>query len=530
MRWSGDLRCERSGHSFIPGLGFFLCVLASGVLVAGVARADVQLPYATASDEELGLPADVAALPRRTLPRDIPGRRIPDLTVFPLIGAPDLADRAVPLPEANTLAHLNYQRRRFGRLQSGSGGISFFNPESVLVKFRSQPLAAALRVEPGREWEAVQGLRRRSDVEFAQLDTFERRQFTPNDPLIGMQWHHAVIGSYQAWQYGLGSAAVRLAIVDSPFQMDHPDLAANTVPGWDIVANQPVTTNSGISHSTMCAGMAAAVINNGVGVAGAANCRILPININGAISEMYDATLWAATNGVRVVNISWSGGTNALMESAGYFLKTNAGGILVMSAIDGAGPLDAPNQPDVYCIAETDAADNFQVTMYGPYIDFAAPGYQIFSTTIGGSYATGSGCSFAAPLFAGVVAWIFGINPTLAPGDVIGILTNTTVELGGPGWNQFYGWGRVNFAGAATAAVATLPNIVSTQWSKGQVIIQATFTAGLQYSLCRASQLSSPVWTNVATVLATNGSLISLTDPAPPQTNAFYRVQATSGN
>ena len=103
---------------------------------------------------------------------------------------------------------------------------------------------------------------------------------------------------------------MRLAIVDSPFQMDHPDLAANTDSGWDVVANEPVTSNSGIEHSTMCTGMAAAVINNDVGVAGAANCRILPININGAISEMYNATLWAATNGVRVVNISWSGATN----------------------------------------------------------------------------------------------------------------------------------------------------------------------------------------------------------------------------
>jgi thermitase len=482
------------------------------------------------SDEEIGIPADAAVLARRELPRDIPGRRIPELAVFSLLNSPDLAKQAVPLPQANTLAHLNFQQRRFGRLQSNSGSISFFNPETVLVKFRSQPVAAALRVEPGREWEAVQALRKRPDVEYAELDTFERRQFTPNDPLIGMQWHHKVIGSYEAWLYGLGSAAVRLAIVDSPFQMDHPDLAANTVSGWDIVANEPVTSSAGILHSTMCAGMAAAVINNGVGVAGAVNCQVLPININGAISEMYSATLWAATNGVRVVNISWSGCTNALMESAGYFLKTNAGGILVMSAIDGSGPLDAANQPDVCCISETDAADNFQLTMYGPYIDFAAPGYEIFSTTIGGGYTTGSGCSFAAPLFAGVVAWMFGVNPTLTPGGVIGILTNTAVDLGAPGWDPFYGWGRVNFAGAAAATVATLPNIVSTQWSNGQVIIQANFTAGLRYSLWRASQLASPDWTPVVALLSTNGALISLTDSAPPETNAFYRVEATLGD
>ena len=337
-----------------------LRVLALFVVLTVAAHAVVQLPYGTASDEELGIPPDAAAVSRvAPLPRELPGRRVPELVPFSSLTLPDLPRRAVPLPEANTLAHLNFQQRRFGRLQSDTGGILLFNPEVVLVKFRSQALASALRVEPGREWDAVQALRKRSDVEFAELDTFERRQFTPDDPLISMQWHHAVIGSYEAWQYGLGSAAVRLAIVDSPFQMDHPDLAANTDSGWDVVANAPVTTNSGIEHSTMCAGMAAAVINNDIGVAGAANCRILPININGAISEMYNATLWAATNGVRVVNISWSGATNALLESAGYFLRTNTGGVLVMSAMDGNGPLDGVNQPDVYCISETDLRRQF---------------------------------------------------------------------------------------------------------------------------------------------------------------------------
>ncbi len=502
-----------------------LCLLASLALFAGARRAGcqtAQLPYASASDSELGLPAD-AVLSRRALPRDIPGRRILPLTLFSMLSSANLANRAVPLPEANTLAHLNFQQRRFGRLKSGPDGISFFNPESVLVKFRSQPLASALRVEPLREWEAVQALRRRPDVEFAEVDTFERRQFTPDDPLIGAQWHHGVIGSFQAWNYGFGNPSVQVAIVDSPFQMDHPDLAANTAGGWDVVANLPVTSSAGIVHSTMCAGMAAAVIDNGVGVAGAANCRILPINIDGAISQMYNATLWAASNGVRVVNISWSGATNALLESAGYFLKTNAAGILVMSAVDGNGPLDGPNQPDVYCVAMTDAADNFQETMYGPYIDFAAPGYQIYSTTTGGGYATGSGCSFAAPLFAGVAAWILALNPTLVPGDVMGILTNTAVDLGP---SEFYGWGRVDFGAAAAAAAATLPNIASARWTNGDIIVSASFRPGLDYSLWRTLQLSPPAWSQVGAVLSTNGALVSLIDPSPPGSNAFYRVQA----
>jgi subtilisin family serine protease len=166
--------------------------------------------------------------------------------------------------------------------------------------------------------------------------------------------------------------------------------------------------------------------------------------------------------------------------------------------------------------------------MYGPYIDFAAPGFEVFSTTTGSGYAYGTGCSFAAPLVAGVVAWIFGLNPTLPPGDVIGILTNTAVDLGAPGWDEYFGWGRVDFAAAAAAAVATLPNITAVQWSNAAVIVTSNVRAGLAYSLWRSVQLTPPAWEQVSGALsAINGSAVALTDPRPPNGGAFYRVQAS---
>jgi hypothetical protein len=72
-------------------------------------------------------------------------------------------------------------------------------------------------------------------------------------------------------------------------------------------------------------------------VARTVNCQNLPVNINGAVSEMDHATLWAASNGVRVVNISWSGRTNAVPDASGLFLKTNANGILIMAAVCAMG-------------------------------------------------------------------------------------------------------------------------------------------------------------------------------------------------
>jgi subtilisin family serine protease len=487
----------------------------------------VQLPYTTIGDP--ALPVELRTAPSQSkLTRELPGRRIPELVLFSDLDSTVLAGRLVPLPQANTLAHLNYQERRFGRLQRGPGQVAIFNPETILVKLRSQPWVSALRVETMREWDAVQTLRKRPEVQFAELDTFERRQFSPNDPLFSNQWHHEMIGSPQAWAISLGQSLVRIAIVDAPFQMDHPDLAANTVPGWDVVANAPVSSSTGIVHSTMCAGMAAAVINNAIGVDGAANCSILPISINGAISEMYDATIWAADNGVRVVNISWSGANSDTLEAAGYYLKTNSAGILVMAAIDGTGFLNWTNQPDIYCIAMTDAADNFQGTMYGPYIDFAAPGWQVFSTTTGGGYAYGTGTSYAAPLFSGVVAWLFSLNPTLEPDDVIGILKTTSVDLGAPGWDPYYGWGRINFGAAATAALGTLPRISNLQASAHSVTVSISYRPGLVYRLCRTTELSPQLWTTVTNAaISTNSGSIILTDPEPVPGHSFYRIQVS---
>jgi subtilisin family serine protease len=515
---------------------FVLCIFFLHTAVSAANLSETQLPYASASDAALGLPTDISAYESsRKLSRDLPGKRIPATVAFSELTSPDLTNSAVPLPDANTLSQINYQDRRFGRLQMTNGDMALFNPEIILVKFHSHQYVDALRVEPLREWDAVQSLRKRADVQFAELDTFQRRSFVPDDPLLGNQWHHSLIGSFQAWNFSLGNPSVKIAIVDTPFQMNHPDLAANTVSGWDVDANGPVNSSAGIVHSTMCAGIAAAVINNDIGVAGAANCELLPININGTISDMYNATIWAANQGVRVVNISWSAGNSDTLEAAGYYLKTNTAGILVMSANDGTGFLNWTNQPDIYCISMTDAADNFEETMYGPYIDFAAPGYEIYSTTTGGGYATGTGTSYAAPLFAGVVAWMFSVNPTLSPDQVIAILKNTAVNPDGPGWNEYFGWGRINFGAAAAVAENTLPIISSIQESQSndQATVTLNFSPGLNYTLWRTPQLVQASWQMITNALMQTNSTstqISLTDPSPLGAAAFYRVAVSVTN
>lgn len=488
----------------------------------------VQLPYATVSAADLGLPDELSSPAEVASPYEIPGRRVPETVAFADLVAPELVKRSIPLPAANTLAHRSYQARYFGRLQMPGGELQYFNPQSILVKFKGQRHVAALRVEPMREWEAVGLLRGQAEVQFAELDTFQKRQFIPNDPSLGSQWHHGIIRSAQAWDISLGSHAVKVAILDTPFQMNHPDVAANTAPGWDIVANAPITTFPVIVHSMFCAGMAAAVINNGVGMAGAGNCSVLPININGALSEMYNGTVWAADHGVRVVNISWSGANSDTVEAGALYLKSK-GGILGMSALDGTGAANYTNQPNVYCISMTDREDNFNTTKFGSYIDFAAPGFQVFSTTTNAGYASGTGTSYATPLFCGMLAVLFSINPTLGPDEMIGVVRDTAVQLNGfTTKNPYYGWGRIDFAAAAQAAGNLLPAITSVKVVDQQLQLTAKFSPELSYSLLRSLALPGAVWLPVTNAVFSNdGAILTVVDPTASGEKSYYRLGIT---
>jgi subtilisin family serine protease len=305
--------------------------------------------------------------------------------------------------------------------------------------------------------------------------------------------------------------------------MDHEDLAANTVPGWSVITASPITASAGIDHSTAGAGLAAAAIHNHLGVTGAANCTLLPIDIVGFIDEMYSSIVWAADHDVRVVNLSWSGGDSAVIEEAARYLETKSSGVVIMSGVNGTGFLDYTNQPHIHCISMTDAADNLR-SRFGNHIDFAAPGSAVWTTVAGSRYATASGTSFSAPLTGGVVAALLSINPSLTATQVIELLRTTADDLGAPGWDPYFGWGRIHFGRAAAAAQASLPRITSVQFEGATVSVSLALHPGAAYRLWRTPGLDPPRWEALAATAVTNAGTLVLTDPAPTNATAFYRV------
>ena len=520
--WMATQRQSTSFHGTLPRVSALETPLGSPPSEASA----LEFPYLKiARDQPSSLPFPPLSPIEGNSAARLPASEGITVVRFSELDSPALPDHAIPLRKPQGFRDTYYRDGLLGQLQDSNGTRHYFVPQSVLIKFRGSSEVSALRVEATREVEALARLKRRDDVVFAELDLLQERQALANDPLAASQWHHSVIDSPAAWDVTTGSRGIRIGIVDTPFQMDHPDLLANVDPGWSVVTNGPITASEGIEHSTLGAGLAAAVFNNALGVAGMVNCRLVPIHINGFTSEMYDAIHWAADNNVRVLNISWSGADSDVLNEAALYLQTRLRGIVAMPGVNGTGFLNYPNQPNLYCISMTDAADNMR-SRNGDHIDFAAPGDALFSTTVGSRYAGASGTSFATPVFAGVVAALFSINPTLSSEEIIEILKTSAEDLGVIGWDRFYGWGRIHFGRAAMSAHQTLPALLEIQQTSDGVRVMGSYRPGLDYTLWKA--LSLPAEWHQLPILptATNGNVIRFDATGDPEAQAFYQLRA----
>jgi len=111
-------------------------------------------------------------------------------------------------------------------------------------------------------------------------------------------------------------------------------------------------------------------------------------------------------------------------------------------------------------VAATDANDHLaSFSNYGNWIALAAPGTNILTTMNGGGYGYLNGTSFSAPIAAGVAALCLAINPTLTNAELVAILEQSADDLGTPGFDNYFGWGRVNAFKAVTAAGQSLPPV-----------------------------------------------------------------------
>ncbi len=249
----------------------------------------------------------------------------------------------------------------------------------------------------------------------------------PGDPLRPEQYGLDQLQMDGAYQDSTGKDTV-IAVLDTGVDLNHPDLVSKIVPGWDFVDNddQPQDLNG---HGTHVAGIAAAITNNGVGIAGAApNAKIMPVRVlnaigSGNVDTIARAILWASDNGADVINLSLGGDTSLLsrifqsgpMNEA--IVAADANGTVVIAA---AGNDDAFIQayeaetPVLIVNASNQAGQPAQFTNWGDPRAVAAPGVQILSTSPTGpsliwpegttGYSVLDGTSMATPFVAGIAA------------------------------------------------------------------------------------------------------------------------------
>jgi subtilisin family serine protease len=298
---------------------------------------------------------------------------------------------------------------------------------------------------------------------YVELDMAVAQALTVSDPSASSSWAFPRIGTPAAWDSANGSG-VTIAILDTGVDSAHPDLQANLVPGWNFYDNNSDTADVH-GHGTMVAGAAAAVANNAKGSAGVAwGAKIMPIRISAPDGYAYYSTIaqginWAADRGARVVNVSFAGvsGSSSIQSAADYM--RSKGGVVVVAAGNSGGLEEIQASDSLLTAAATDSADvRASFSSYGNYVDIAAPGVSIYTTTRGGGFSNGSGTSFASPVLAATAALVMSANTKLGPSSIDAILKSTALDLGSAGYDAYYGAGRVDAAkavAAAKSAVAT---------------------------------------------------------------------------
>jgi len=316
-------------------------------------------------------------------------------------------------------------------------------------------------------------------VEFAEPDYIAQPVYEPNDPYYsdGTQWGPQKIEAPLAWDLSKGDPSVVVAVVDWGVDLQHPDLAAklwtnpgeiadngidddgngyiDDVYGWDF-ANDDNDPQDDYGHGTHCAGIAAAATDNGVGIAGVGfNSRIMAVKVGDGstgkarYSDIAQGIIYAADNGAKVISLSLGGyAFSSYLESAVNH-AWNAGCVLVGAAgnNNSSDPFYPAAYDNVMGVSATDQDDvKASWSNYGSYISVAAPGVSIYSTywNDDSTYAYMSGTSMAAPHVAGLAALLFSQDDTRTNATVRSLIEETADDLGDEGWDQYYGYGRIN--------------------------------------------------------------------------------------
>ncbi|MFA6416321.1 MAG: Ig-like domain-containing protein [Candidatus Paceibacterota bacterium] len=290
---------------------------------------------------------------------------------------------------------------------------------------------------------------------------------TPNDPSFAQQWALKKIQAPLAWETTTGSSTVVIAYLDTGVT-PVPDLIDKMVPGWVFPGlgdysyqGNATSTADPVGHGTAGASAAAASSNNAIGIASPCwGCKIMPIRItdlsgNGYGNAIAGALHWSADRGAKIANVSFRMDHSATVADASQYFMSK-GGVVIMAVGNASLSYKSTDNPNILNVGATGSGDTIApFSNTGAHVDLVAPGGNMFLAKRDGTFGSFGGTSFSAPTVSGVAGLVFSINPNLTPTQVINILKRSTYDLGTPGYDVVYGWGRINAAKAVALATQT---------------------------------------------------------------------------
>jgi subtilisin family serine protease len=352
-------------------------------------------------------------------------------------------------------------------------------PGSLLVS-RADGTVRHVEVPAGTEAARAARLGQERGVVAVEPDLRRQAYEVPNDPLYSRQWAHTVADAPAAWDVTTGSAAVKVAIVDSGVDGTHPDLRPNLVSQVDVssgtVVQAPLGTDNdpcAVGHGTFVAGVVGAVGDNGEAVAGVAwHVGLLDVAAGdpqrcGTFSDgaIVTGIQYATSQGVDVINLSLGGISDTCPTAYQTAIdQARAAGIVVVAAagneqlqFPGVTSIPASCNGVVSVGAVGDSGLHAAYSNANPEVDVAAPGGdsttghgKVTSTAIGGGTTQEEGTSFASPYVVGAVALMRSVNDALTPDQVESILESTARRTGGR--TSDLGWGVVDVGAAVRQA------------------------------------------------------------------------------
>ncbi len=320
--------------------------------------------------------------------------------------------------------------------------------------------------------DAVAWLKANSDVVYAEPDYVGRGGTMPNDPSYSLEWHHQKIQSEAAWSIATGSSNVIVAMLDSGVNTTLAEFSGRLMPGHDYVNNDNDPTDD-LGHGTEVVGVLACNANNNLLLAGMDwHCRILPekvldSNNFGLYSWWAQATYDATDAGAKVINLS-AGGTEdsqALTDAINYAIAHNTV-FITIAHNQGTNAITFPGRlTQCITVGGTERNDTrASFSNYGPALDLVAPARDIYTLYKAGELVFDYGTSFAAPQVSGVASIVASLKPNITQREMEQLLCASAQDGVGdatdtPGWDQYYGYGRLNaqFAVQIAASTSALP-------------------------------------------------------------------------